>query len=150
MTLMQSGLPGTMRMMVPLQCLGLPVKLMSFQRSDNVNGCSRQPHTPGDKLHGERLARAGGTEDCHIRIFIDAGVEAVEADKGVVVLVHAQQHAVGVAQLKADERIKAGRSGGKDIAAVFLKQRRIRGTQRQGREKGCLLPETAQLQIHIL
>ncbi len=113
-----------------VQCLGLPVKLMSFQRSDNVNGCSRQPHTPGDKLHGERLARAGSAEDCHVRVFVDAGIEVVEADKGVVVLVHAQQHTVGIAQLKTDKRIKAGGGGGKDIAAVFLEQCRIRSTQR--------------------
>ena len=133
-----------------VQCLGLPVKLMSFQRSDNVNGCSRQPHTPGDKLHGERLARAGSAEDCHVRVFVDTGIEVVEADEGVIVLVHAQQHTVGVAQLKADEWIEAGGGGRKNIAAVFLEQRRVRGAQRQGREKGCLLPEAAQLQIHIL
>ena len=60
-------------------------------------------------------------------------IEVVKADKGVVVLVYAQQHAVGVAQLKADERIKAGGGGGKDIAAVFLEQCRIRGAQRQRR-----------------
>ena len=82
-----------------------------------------RPHTPGDKLHGERLARAGGAENCHVRVFVDAGIEVVETDKGVIVLVHAQQHAVGIAQLKADERIKAGRGGGKDIAAVLLEQR---------------------------
>ena len=73
-----------------VQRLGLPVKLVTLQRSDDVNRCSRQPHTPGDKLHGECLARAGSAEDCHIRIFIDAGVEVVETDEGVVVLVHAQ------------------------------------------------------------
>ena len=92
-----------------VQCLGLPVKLMSFQRSDNVNGCSRQPHTPGDQLHSERLARAGGAENHHICVFVDMGVEVVEADEGVIVLIHAQQYTVGVAQFKADERIKAGR-----------------------------------------
>ncbi len=71
--------------------------------------------------------------DRHVRVFVDAGIEVVEADKGVVVLVHAQQHTVGVAQLKTDERIKAGRGGGEDIAAVFLEQRCVRGTKRQGR-----------------
>lgn len=133
-----------------VQRLGLPVKLVTLQRCNDVNGCSCQPHTPGDKLHSECFACAGGAENRHIRIFIDAGTEVVQADKGVIVLVHAQQYAVGIAQLKADERIKAGCGGGKNIAAVFLEQRRIRGAKRQGREKGCLLPETAQLQIHIL
>ena len=92
-----------------VQRLGLPVKLVTLQRSDDVNRCSRQPHTPGDQLHSERLARAGGAEDRHVGIFVDACIEVVKADKGVVVLVYAQQHAVGVAQFKADERIKAGR-----------------------------------------
>ena len=68
-----------------------------------------RPHTPGDQLHGERLARAGSAEDCHVRVFVDAGIEVVEADEGVIVLIHAQQYTVGVAQFKADERIKAGR-----------------------------------------
>ena len=94
------------------------VKLVAFQRCDDVNRSSCQPHTPGDKLHGKCLARAGGAENRHICVFVDAGIKVVEADKGVVVLVHAQQYAVGIAQLKADKRIKAGRSGGKDIAAV--------------------------------
>ena len=123
---------------------------MPFQRCNDVDRCSGQPHTAGNKLHGERLARAGGAEDRHVGIFVDACIEVVKADKGVVVLVYAQQHAVGVAQLKADERIKAGGGGGKDIAAVFLEQRRIRGAKRQGREKSGFLPETAQLQIHVL
>ena len=133
-----------------VQCLGLTIKLVAFQRCDDVNRSSCQPHTAGDKLHGKCLARAGGAENRHICVFVDAGIKVVEADKGVIVLVHAQQYAVGIAQLKADKRIKAGRSGGKDIAAVLLEQRRVRSAQRQGSEKGCLLPETAQLQIHIL
>ena len=73
-----------------VQRLGLPIKFMPFQWCNDVDRCSGQPHTPGDKLHGECLARAGSAEDCHIRIFIDAGVEVVETDEGVVVLVHAQ------------------------------------------------------------
>ena len=92
-----------------VQRLGLPVKLVTLQRSDDVNRCSRQPHTPGDQLHSERLARAGGAENRHICVFVDMGVEVVEADEGVIVLIHAQQYTVGVAQFKADERIKAGR-----------------------------------------
>ena len=133
-----------------VQRLGLTIKFMPFQWCNDVDRCSGQPHTAGNKLHGERLARTGSAEDCHVRVFVDVGVEVVEADKGVVVLVYAQQHTVGVAQLKTDERIKAGGGGGENIAAVFLEQRRIRGAQRQGREKGCLLPEAAQMQIHIL
>ena len=113
-----------------VQRLGLTIKFMPFQWCNDVDRCSGQPHTAGDKLHGERLARARGAEDRHVGIFVDACIEVVKADKGVVVLVYAQQHAVGITQLKTDEGIKAGGSGGKDIAAVFLKQRRIRGAQR--------------------
>ena len=80
-----------------VQRLGLTVKLVSFQRGNDVNRCSGQPHTAGNKLHGERLARTGSAEDCHVRVFVDVGVEVVEADKGVVVLVYAQQHAVCIA-----------------------------------------------------
>ena len=123
---------------------------MPFQWCNDVDRCSGQPHTAGNKLHGERLARAGSAEDCYVRVFVDAGIEVVEADKGVVVLVHAQQHTVGIAQLKTDERIKAGGGGGKDIAAIFLEQCRVRRAQQQGREKSGLLPKAAQLQIHIL
>ena len=92
-----------------IQRLGLPVKLMSFQWCNDVDRRTRQPHTPGDQLHSERLARAGGAENRHICVFVDMGVEVVEADEGVIVLIHAQQYTVGVAQFKADERIKAGR-----------------------------------------
>ena len=80
-----------------VQRLGLTVKLVSFQRGNDVNRCSRQPHTPGDQLHGERLACAGGAENRHVCVFVDTGVEVVEADKRVIVLVHAQQYAVCIA-----------------------------------------------------
>ena len=103
---------------------------MPFQWCNDVDRCSGQPHTAGNKLHGERFARARGTEDRHICVFIDAGVEVIETDERVIIFIHTQQYAVGVAQLKADERIKAGGGGGKDIAAVFLKQCSIRGAQR--------------------
>ena len=80
-----------------VQRLGLTIKFMPFQWCNDVDRCSGQPHTAGNKLHGERLARAGGTEDRHVGIFVDACIEVVKADKGVVVLVHAQQHAVCIA-----------------------------------------------------
>ena len=113
-----------------IQCLSLSVKLVTFQRCNDVNRCSCQPHTPGNQLHSECLACTGGAEDCHICVFIDAGIEVVEADEGVIVLIHAQQYTVGVAQFKADEWIKAGCGGGKDIAAILFEQRRVRGAQR--------------------
>jgi len=72
------------------QRLGLPIKLMPFQRCNDVNRCSSQPHTAGDKLHGERLASAGGAEDCHICVFIDAGVEVIETDERVIIFIHTQ------------------------------------------------------------
>ena len=73
-----------------VQRLGLTIKFMPFQWCNDVDRCSGQPHTAGNKLHGERLARARGTEDRYVGIFVDAGIEVVETDEGVVVLVHAQ------------------------------------------------------------
>lgn len=53
---------------------------MPFQWCNDVDRCSGQPHTAGNKLHGERLACARGTEDRHVGIFVDACIEVVKAD----------------------------------------------------------------------
>ena len=51
-------------------------------------------------MHGEGLARAGGAEDCHVCVLVDAGIEYIHDNQGVVVLVYPQKDAVVVTHLK--------------------------------------------------
>ena len=51
-----------------------------FERSKYVPAAHPKRH----ELHGEGLARAGGSQDRHVRVLVDAGIKNIHDDQGVV------------------------------------------------------------------
>ena len=110
-----------------------PVELMALERGDNKDLDAPAPHPGGHQLHGEALAGAAGTQDGNIRVFVNAGVENIDDDQRVVVLVHPQQDAVVIAHLIADARIATGRPQGQDVPLRPLKEPVFQRHQGEGR-----------------
>ena len=61
---------------------------MPFQGGDDEHLYVPAAHPKRHELHGEGLARAGGSQDSHVRVLVDAGIEDIHDDQRVVVLVH--------------------------------------------------------------
>ena len=130
--------------------LAHPVKFMAFQRRNDVDRDPAQTEPMGDELGRKGLAGAGGAHEGNAAVFVDSGIEVVERDQRIVVLVDAQQHAALVAQFVADQRVTGRRAGSEHIAVVFFEQMRVDLAQRQSRQKCSFLSEPAELQGDVL
>ena len=108
------------------------------------------PQAQGHQLHGEGLSRTAGTQDGHIGIFVEPGIEDVHHNQGVVVLVDPHGDAVVIAHLRAGEGIAAGCPGGQDVPPGLLVELLPDPGDGQGAEQRVLLQKAAHPGVHVL
>ena len=149
MTLMQSGLPGTMRMMVPADVVAGPAELVALDGRHNKTLNAAHPHPQDQQLHGKGLPRPGGAQEHQVGVLVDLAVEQVHNAQGVVVPVDPQQHPVVVRHLETAEGVGGSRPAGEDVPPGLFLQTRVYGQEGQHRAQGRLLLEVALTHLHI-
>ena len=125
------------------------VELVAFQGCQHENLYAFAPHTERHQQDQKGLARAAGAAYGNVGVLIDLGIEDVDDDRGVVVLVQAEQDAIFVTQLIGRERIAACYAGGQCIAFGAFIEVLFHADQRQRGEKRLLLMKGAAAHVHI-
>ena len=59
-----------------------PVKLMALERRDDKHLDTLAPHPQRHELHGKGFSRAAGSQDRHVRVLVDLGIENILALRG--------------------------------------------------------------------
>ena len=72
-------------------------------------------HPKGHELKREGLSCAAGSQNRHVAVFVDLGIEDVDDDKRVVEFIGAEQNAIVITELIRGKGIAACRTQRQDI-----------------------------------
>ena len=120
-----------------------PVKLMALEGCDDKHLDTLAPHPQCHKLHGKGFSRAAGSQDRHVRILVDLGIEDIHDDKGIVDFVCPKQDTIVIAQLESRKQVTACGAGRQHVALGAPKQMLFQTGERQRRQKSLLFPKRA-------
>ena len=123
---------------------------MAFQGSKNEHLGSFPPHSECKQLHRESFSCTRGSNNRHVCVFVDTGIEDIHDYKAVVVLVYTQQYAILVGHLIGSEGIAARSCRCKNISLTSLKQFSVNVSKWHDCGHGLLLSEAADAKIHVL
>ena len=101
-------------------------------------------------MQGKGLACSGGSDDGHIRIFIDPRIEDIDDNQAVVELVDTEQDPVLIRHLIAREGVAACCGRSKHIPLAALEQFLIQFAKGHDCGHRLLLTESAYPEIHVL
>ena len=125
------------------------MELVAFQGRQHENLYALAPHTKRHQQDQKCLARAAGAAHGNVGVLIDLGIEDVDNDRRVVVLVQTEQDTVFITQLIGRERIAACHAGGQCVALGAFIEVLFHADQRQRGEKRLLLMKGAAAHVHI-
>ena len=122
---------------------------MAFQGRQHENLYALAPHTERHQQDQEGLTRTAGAAHGNVGVLIDLGIEDVDDDRRVVVLVQAEQDAVFITQLIGREGVAACHTRGQCVALGAFIEVLFHADQRQRGEKRLLLMKGAAAHVHI-